>query len=79
MGENSDNNAKYQQTGAGSTLNISSATTVNSLKLQFDISSGNMTISGTGPLTLKSGGLIAEGNPGNDGLTLSPATSSTVR
>ncbi len=60
VGENSDNNALYSLTGASPTLSISSATTVNSLKLQNNSSSGATTISGTGPLTLKSGSLLVE-------------------
>jgi len=68
-GENSDNNTVYQQTGAGSTLTLA-ATTVNSVKFQFDLTSGDMTVGGTGPLTLKSGNLLVEGNPVSDGRNL---------
>lgn len=69
VGENADSNAFYSATGAAPTLNISSATTVNSLKLQNNSSSGAMTISGTGPLTLKSGNLLFEHPGGNQNST----------
>lgn len=68
-GENSDNNAKYQQAGAGSTLTLA-ATTVNSVKFQLDATNGTMTVGGSGPLTLKSGNLMVEGQPPGTGRTL---------
>jgi autotransporter-associated beta strand protein len=69
VGTSTDNNALYQQTGVGTTLTVSSATTVNSMKFQFDVTSGTMTVGGTGPLTVKSGNVMVEGNPVNDGST----------
>jgi autotransporter-associated beta strand protein len=71
VGENSDNNARYDLTGASPTLDISSPTTVNSLKLLNDTSSGPTTVSGAGPLTLKSGNLLVEHPYEFDGLTMS--------
>jgi hypothetical protein len=75
VGENSDNNAMISgagQPGNPYTVNVSSPTTVNSLKIQHDRASGQggMTISGTGPLTVKSGNLMVEGNPTDDGRNL---------
>jgi len=74
-GENSDNNAIVSGAGQNGdyTFTVASATVVNSLKIDFTRTApgaGNMTVGGAGPLTLKSGSLMIEGNPDWDAKTL---------
>jgi hypothetical protein len=69
VGENSNNNAQHTFTGSSPTLNLTSATTVNSLKVENN-ASGTSTISGQ-TLTLKSGCLLVESKDDGAAVTLS--------